>query len=108
LQEGKKMAKGDGFVMEEGSTDESASPKAFKVDFSSFILSLYSSALVQLGKVEDPTSKKKVKNLEIAMQTIDIIAVLQEKTKGNLDTEEEKLMNTLLQELRMAFVEAKD
>jgi hypothetical protein len=102
------MAEGDGFVMKEGAAEESTSPKAFKVDFSSFILSLYSSALVQLGKVEDPTSGEKTKNLEIAMQTIDIISVLQEKTKGNLDDDEEKLMNTLLQELRIAFVEAKD
>ncbi len=102
------MAEGDGFTMKEGGAEEPANPKAFKVDFSSFVLSLYSSALVQLGKVEDPTSGKKIKNLEIAMQTIDIISVLQEKTKGNLDDEEEKLMNTLLQELRMAFVEAKD
>jgi Domain of unknown function (DUF1844) len=101
------MAEGDGFVMEEGAEDkEPAGKNVFKVDFSSFILSLYSSALVQLGKVEDPTSGKKVKNIDYAKQTIDIIAVLQDKTKGNLDTEEEKLMNTLLQELRMAFVEA--
>ena len=102
------MAEGDGFTMKNGTVEESARSKALKVDFSSFILSLYSSALVQLGKVEDPTSGEKIKNLEIAMQTIDIIAILQEKTKGNLDNEEEKLMNTLLQELRMAFVEAKD
>jgi len=102
------MAEGDGFVMKDGAGEESALPKTFKLDFSSFILSLYSSALVQLGKVEDPTSGKKNKNINAAKQTIDIIAVLKEKTEGNLDNEEEKLMNTLLQELRIAFVEAKD
>lgn len=101
------MTEGNGFVMENGADEESGKPNAFKVDFSSFILSLYSSALVQLGKVEDPTTGKKVKNLDFARQSIDIIAVLKEKTTGNLDTEEEKLINTLLQELRMAFVEAK-
>ncbi|MCK5542823.1 MAG: DUF1844 domain-containing protein [Desulfobacterales bacterium] len=101
------MAEGNGFVMKEGTAEKSTSPKAFKVDFSSFILSLYSSALVQLGKIEDPISGEKIKNIDIARQTIDIIAVLKEKTQGNLDTEEEKLMNTLLQELRIAFVEAK-
>ncbi len=101
------MAKGDGFVMKEGAGEESAKPKSFNVDFSSFILSLYSSALVQLGKVEDPTTGKKAVNVDFAKQTIDIIAVLKEKTLGNLDNEEEKLMNTLLQELRMAYVEAK-
>jgi len=102
------MAEGDGFVMEDNKDDkETAGKTAFQVDFSSFILSLYSSALVQLGTMEDPTTGKKSKNIDFAKQTIDIIAVLQEKTKGNLDTEEEKLMNTLLQELRLAYVEAK-
>ena len=102
------MEEGNGFVMEDGPEKKAAGKKTFKVDFSSFLLSLYSSALVQLGKVEDPTSGKKVKNLDFAEQTIDIIAVLKEKTDGNLDAEEEKLMSTLLQELRMAYVEAKD
>jgi hypothetical protein len=102
------MAEGDGFVMEENKDDKKSTGRsAFKVDFSSFILSLYSSALVQLGKVEDPTTGEKSKNIDFAKQTIDIIAVLQEKTKGNLDTEEEKLMSTLLQELRLAYVEEK-
>ena len=101
------MTEGNGFVMENGADEKSEKPKAFKVDFSSFILSLYSSALVQLGKIEDPTTGKKTKNIDFARQSIDIIAVLKEKTTGNLDTEEEKLMDTLLQELRMAFVEAK-
>ena len=100
------MAEGDGFTMEEGK-DESTAAKAFKADFSSFILSLYSSVLVQLGKVEDPITGKKTKNIDIAKQTIDIIAILKEKTEGNLDTEEERLITTLLQELRIAFVEAK-
>ena len=102
------MEEGNGFVMEDSPEEKKTTGKsAFQVDFSSFILSLYSSALVQLGKVEDPTSGEKTKNIDFAQQTIDIIAVLQEKTAGNLDAEEEKLMNTLLQELRMAYVEAK-
>ncbi len=103
------MAKGNGFIMEDTpdeSNQQAAGKAGFQVDFSSFILSLYSSALVQLGKVEDPTTGKKEKNIVFAKQTIDIIAVLKDKTKGNLDTEEEKLMNTLLQELRIAYVEA--
>ncbi len=103
------MAEGNGFVMEESPEPdkEPTGKNAFKVDFSSFILSLYSSALVQLGKVEDPTTGEKATNIDFAKQTIDIIAVLKDKTKGNLDTEEEKLMGTLLQELRIAYVEAK-
>lgn len=99
------MAKGDGFTM-----DDSPSGKGEalpKIDFSSFILSLYSSGLVQLGKVEDPSSGKKGINLELAQHTIDMIAMLDEKTKGNLTAEEENLLKALLSELRLAFVEAR-
>ncbi|OGR21544.1 MAG: hypothetical protein A3J85_02605 [Desulfobacula sp. RIFOXYA12_FULL_46_16] len=78
-----------------------------KVDFSSFILSLYSSGLVQLGKVEDPTTGKKSKDLKLARHTIDMIAMLEEKTKGNLTEDEKNLLKALLSEIRIAFVEAK-
>lgn len=101
------MEEGNGFVMEEGPEEKPPEKQKIKVDFSSFVLSLYSSALVQLGKVDDPTSGEKVKNLDLAEQTIDIIAVLKDKTVGNLNPEEEKLMSALLQELRISYVEAK-
>ena len=78
-----------------------------KIDFSSFILSLYSSGLVQLGTVEDPSTGKKTKDLEMAKHTIEMIAMLQEKTVNNLTGDEENLLKALLSELRMAYVEAK-
>lgn len=97
--------KGNGFVMEEGAPeDKKALPK---IDFSSFILSLYSSGLVQLGKVEDPSTGKKSVNLELAKHSIDMVAMLEEKTKGNLNEEESNLLKALLSELRLAYVEAK-
>jgi len=102
------MAQGDGFVMNEAKTGESVSGSTLpRIDFSSFILSLYSSGLVQLGTVEDPSTGKKTKNLEMAQHTIDMIAMLQEKTSGNLTGDEENLLQALLSELRMAYVEAK-
>jgi len=102
------MSEGNGFVMKDDEQDKEPTAKtAFQVDFSSFILSIYSSALVQLGKVEDPTTGEKAKNIDYAKQTIDIIAVLKDKTEGNLDTDEEELMKTLLQELRIIYVEEK-
>lgn len=102
------MAQGDGFVMKEGQTAGAAPDSALpKIDFSSFILSLYSSGLVQLGTVEDPSTGKKTKNLEMAKHTIDMIAMLQEKTSGNLTGDEDNLLKALLSELRMAYVEAK-
>ena len=88
------------------STSEKKEPLP-KINFSSFILSLYSSGLVQLGKVEDPSTGKKSVNLDLAQHTIDMIAMLDEKTKGNLDEEEQNLLKALLSELRLAFVEAK-
>ncbi|MDD9301108.1 MAG: DUF1844 domain-containing protein [Desulfobacter sp.] len=101
------MAQGNGFVMENGEPEEEGVRDAMpKIDFSSFILSLYSSGLVQLGKVEDPSSGKKGVNLDMAHHTIDMIAMLQDKTKGNLSEEEESLLKALLSEIRMAYVEA--
>ena len=54
-----------------------------RIDFSTFLLSLYSSALVHLGDAPDPSDGKCCANLTMARQTIDLMAVLQEKTKGN-------------------------
>ena len=98
------MAKGNGFIMKEAPTGAKG---PFKIDFSSFILSLYSSGLVQLGKVEDPTTGKKNVNLDLAKHTIEMIAMLEEKTKGNLTEEENNLLSALLSEIRLAYVEAK-
>lgn len=75
-----------------------------KINFSTFILSLNSSALVQLGLIEDPASGKKEKNLPLAKQTIDIIGMLDEKTKGNLTDDEQRMIRTLLYDLRMMYV----
>ncbi|WP_299983503.1 DUF1844 domain-containing protein [Desulfobacula sp.] len=98
------MDEGNGFTMNDA---PSGTEDPLKIDFSSFILSLYSSGLVQLGKVEEPSTGKKSINLGLAKHTIDMIAMLEEKTKGNLTEEENNLLKVLLSELRMAFVEAK-
>ena len=100
------MPQGNGFVMKNGEPRKSSGDAMPKIDFSSFILSLYSSGLVQLGKVEDPSTAKKTVNLEMAQHTIDMIAMLQEKTRGNLTEDEGSLLKALLSELRMAYVEA--
>jgi hypothetical protein len=77
-----------------------------KVDFSTFVLSLGTTALYQLGVMSDPTSGE-VSDPDplIAQQTIDTLEMLREKTLGNLDEEERKLIDSLLYELRMRFVE---
>ena len=77
-----------------------------EVNFSSFLLSLSSSTLLHLGEIADPQSGEKKKELALAKQSIDIIVLLKDKTKGNLTQEEEKLLDHLLYDLRMRFVEA--
>lgn len=72
--------------------------------FATFVVSLNHSALVHLGKIADPTTGNQAKNLELAKQTIDIIAMLEEKTKGNLTGEEERMLKGLLYDLRMGYV----
>lgn len=101
------MPEGDGFTMKEGQQGSRSEKTLPKIDFSGFILSLYSSGLVQLGNVEDPSTGKKAKNIELAQHTIDMIAMLEEKTRGNLTKDEENLLKTLLSELRLAYVKAK-
>lgn len=78
-----------------------------KIDFSTFVLSINSSALVQLGLIEDPASGQKTKNLPLAKQTIDLLAMLEEKTKGNLTNDEENILKNILYELRMLYVKEK-
>ena len=78
-----------------------------KVDFSTFLISLGTSAMYHMGVVPDPETGKPVEpNLPLTQQTIDTIEILQEKTRGNLDADEERLLQSLLTELRMRFVEA--
>jgi len=78
-----------------------------EINFVTFVLSLNASALVNLGLVEDPASNAKVKNLPLAKQTIDILGMLQEKTRGNLSADEENLIKHVLYELRMIYVREK-
>lgn len=104
------VAQGKDFIMNEcggGTYDGSEPSKLPKVDFSTFIISLYSSALVQMGDMPDPVTGKRMKDLALARQTIDMIDMLKSKTKGNLDGEEEHLMSSLIHELKMAYVKAK-
>jgi hypothetical protein len=76
------------------------------VDFHTFVLSLGSSALLHLGELEHPDVGAPQKDLPLAKHTIDILVMLEEKTKGNLTAAEEKLIGSLLYDLRLRFVEA--
>ncbi len=76
----------------------------FKMDFSTFILSLNTSALIHLGDLPDPQSKQRTTNIEAAKHTIEILEILKAKTTGNLSEEEGKLLDDVLYDLRMKYV----
>lgn len=77
------------------------------VDFSTFVLSLGHSALVHMGEAPDFGGEIGPRHLELARQTIDLIALLSEKTKGNLTGEEERIVEQLLYDLRSRYIEAR-
>ena len=76
------------------------------VDFSTHILSLASSALISLGKMPAPGGDEIEVDLETAKHLIDVIGMLEVKTKGNLEDGEQKLLQSLLYDLRVAYVDA--
>jgi hypothetical protein len=76
----------------------------YEFGFSTFILSLSTSALVHLGELPDPISSAKEVNLQLAKQTISIIEMLKEKTEGNLTKEEENLIENVLYDVRLKFI----
>lgn len=77
------------------------------VSFISFILSLNTTALFHLGEIPHPETGQKVFDLELARHAIDTLAMLEEKTKGNLDSEEHELISRVVYELKMRFIKAK-
>ncbi|MGB5219136.1 MAG: DUF1844 domain-containing protein [Smithella sp.] len=77
------------------------------VNFTNFILSLSTSALFHFGDFPETEGGKPQKNLPAAKQTIDILDLLHEKTKGNLDKNESELLQGILYELKMRYVKEK-
>ena len=109
----KKEEKGESQNREEEKIEETPGGDASaqegplpEIDFTSFIFSLSTSALIQLGEIQDPFTQKLVRNLPLAKQTIDLIGMLKEKTKGNLTPEEERVIEYVLYDMRMRYVKA--
>ena len=82
-------------------------PNAPAVDFGTFVLSLGSSALVHLGEIEHPETAEAKENLALARQTIDLLAMLEEKTRGNLTSDEAAILKSILYDLRILYVKEK-
>ena len=87
-------------------SDPAVGKKAPQLDFNALVLSLGSSAIVHLGEAPDPTTGQKVPpDFDMAQQSIDLLAMLEEKTRGNLTEDERKFLDGMLFDLRMLFVQ---
>jgi len=76
-----------------------------EINFTNFILSLSTSAMMHFGEIQDPISGKQERNIALAKQTIDLLGLLEEKTRGNLTDDEKRFLESILFDLRMRFVE---
>ena len=76
-----------------------------EISFGAFLMSLSTEALVHLGEMADPSSGQAQRDLAMAQQLIDILGMLREKTRGNLDHDEQALLDAILFDLRMKYVE---
>lgn len=88
-----------------GASGESFTINDDQLTFSAFILGLASSALIHLGAHPDPESGNVAVDLTLARQSIDVLALLREKTRGNLTTEEDNLFGSILSDLQLRFIE---
>jgi hypothetical protein len=90
----------------ETASDVSQEETLAPIDFSTFVMSLATSAMVNLGRMPGPDGEQANANMPAAKQIIDILGILEQKTKGNLSDSENKLLTSLLTDLRIQYVEA--
>jgi Domain of unknown function (DUF1844) len=76
-----------------------------EMTFTTFVMGLTTQALMHLGEIADPEQHHPQRDLPAAKQMIDLLGILSEKTKGNLDAAEEQLLGAMLYDLRMRYVE---
>ena len=90
--------------------EEDREGKAFlpPLEFSSIVILLYFPTLIQLGLMEDPASGEKREDLTLAKRNIDLLDLLKDRTKGNLEEEEEKFLAGVLDQLKMAYLQKAD
>jgi Domain of unknown function (DUF1844) len=85
-------------------SQDTQTPHESQTSFLAFVMSLATSAAVHFGDIEDPSLGSAQRNLPAAAQMIDLLAMLQQKTKGNLDAEEQRFLDQVLYELRMRYI----
>ena len=77
-----------------------------KADFATLILSIAHSAKIAIGDIEDPKNPGQKKDLNMAQFNIDLLSILKDKTKNNLENQEEQLINAILSDLQLRFIQA--
>jgi hypothetical protein len=96
---------GEHDAAERAYTEHAGAKELPAVDFLNLVVSMSHSALLHLGDAPDPVSGVRERNLPLARQAIDLLAMLQEKTHGNLSGDEERVLSQAIYDLRMRFVE---
>jgi hypothetical protein len=92
--------RGETFVMQGGA-------EVGSITFSTFILGLASTALIHLGEAPNPETGERSVSLDLARQSLDLLDLLEQKTRGNLTPEEQKLFAALMTDLKLKFVSLK-
>jgi hypothetical protein len=88
-----------------GADQAEPSPAVAPVGFHTLVSYLATTAMFQLGLLAGPSGEKIPLDLANARRTLDLLGILQEKTRGNLSTEEAQLLDDVLYELRLSFIE---
>lgn len=91
--------------MSDESKKKSGVSGELKMDFSAFILSLNASSLIHLGEIPDPESRSRSVNIPAAKHTIEILEIIKDKTTGNLDKDEDQLLDDIIYTLRLKFLQ---
>lgn len=104
MSEEKAAKESGGKMPKKDASDYTGLPE---INFMTFIMSLNASAMVHLGVIEEPGAGGKNKNLLLGKQTIDILGMLEEKTRGNLTKDEEHMLKHILYDLRIIYVKEK-
>lgn len=105
LGETKKSAEGGAAPSQDAEAPPSGAPPLPEASFMGLLFSLHTGALVAIGDVPDPHSGETRPDREVAKHSIDLLGVLKKKTQGNLDADEERLLDNILYDLRMRFVQ---
>ncbi|HPW45052.1 MAG TPA: DUF1844 domain-containing protein [bacterium] len=106
-EEGREREGADPAQDKDGGKNTSNAFPPHEIDFPTFVLSLATSAQVHLGVIPNPATGKQDSDPVLAKQTIDIIGILEEKTRGNLTEDEKKLLEHVLYDLRIQYLQHK-